>query len=143
MMKKSVIFALLVLCLSSVAAFAQTTSAASNIVKKDLSPAEIDRIIKKFTANEGRFHDALTDYVFNRFATVQTIGMGGQVTGEFRRDSYMAINQDGSRFEKVMFAPIATTPPGMVTPEDLEVLWPSPVRNRAMIRRKISKIWAE
>ena len=92
------------------------------ITKKDLSPAEISRIIKKFTENENRFHEALKDYVFNRFATVDTIGMGGQITGEYRRDSFMTFNQDGSRFEKVVYSPIATTPPGMVTPEDLEDL---------------------
>ena len=92
------------------------------ITKKDLSPAEISRIIKKFTENEKRFHEALKDYVFNRFATVHTIGMGGQITGEYRRDSFMTFNQDGSRFEKVVYSPIATTPPGMVTPEDLEDL---------------------
>ncbi len=106
-----------VLCLS-VAAFGQDTG----ITKKDLSPAEIERIIKKFTANEGRFHEALKDYVFNRYATVNTIGMGGQITGEYRRDSFMTFNQDGSRFEKVLFSPVASTPPGMVTPEDLEDL---------------------
>jgi hypothetical protein len=123
-MKRSVIFALLVLCLSVFAVLSQVGSdrPVSNIVKKDLPQAEIDRIIKKFTDNEGRFHDALTNYVFNRLATVQTIGMGGQVTGVYRRDSFMSINQDGSRFEKVLFAPMATTPVGMVTPEDLEDL---------------------
>ncbi len=122
-MKKSVIFAFLIACLSLTAVFAQSDMPkASGIVKKDLSSGEIDRIIKKFTENEKLFHEALTNYVFNRLATVQTIGMGGQVTGEYRRDSFMSLGQDGSRFEKVLFAPIATTPPGMVTPEDLEDL---------------------
>src|SRR6266404_659232 len=122
-MKKSVIFAFLIACLSLTAVFAQSDMPkASGIVKKDLSSGEIDRIIKKFTENEKLFHEALTNYVFNRLATVQTIGMGGQVTGEYRRDSFMSLGQDGCRFEKVLFAPIATTPPGMVTPEDLEDL---------------------
>jgi hypothetical protein len=92
------------------------------IVKKDLSPAEIDRIVKKFTENEGDFRAALTSYVFNRLATVQIIGMGGQVTGTFRRDSFMTFTTEGVRFERVIFAPVATTPPGFVTPEDLEDL---------------------
>jgi len=94
----------------------------STIVKKELSPAEIDRIIKKVTANESDFRGALTNYVFNRSATVQIIGMGGQVTGEYRRDSFMTFNSDGGRFEKVVFSPVASTPPGFVTPEDLEDL---------------------
>jgi hypothetical protein len=95
---------------------------ASGVVKKDLSPGEVDRIVKRFTANEGDFRAALTSYVFNRFASVSIIGLGGQITGTFRRDSFMALNPDGTRFEKILFAPIATTPPGFVTPEDLEDL---------------------
>ncbi len=116
MMKKTAVF-LFVLCLS-VAALGQ----GDGITKKDLSQAEIDRIIKKVTENEGDFRAALTNYVFNRNATVNIIGLGGQIAGTFRRDSFMTFNQDGSRFEKVLFAPVATTPPGFVTPEDLEDL---------------------
>jgi hypothetical protein len=48
--------------------------------------------------------------------------MGGQVTGEFRRDSEMIINPSGPRSEKIVFAPVATTPLGFITPEDLEDL---------------------
>ena len=84
MMKQAFILAALILC-SSAVSFAQ----ASTISKKDLSPAEIDRIIKKFTANEGDFRAALTNYVFNRSATVNIIGLGGQIAGTYRRDSFM------------------------------------------------------
>ena len=115
-MKKIAIF-LFVMCLSA-AAFGQN----AGIAKKDLSQAEIDRIIQKVTANEGDFRAALTSYVFNRNATVNIIGLGGQIAGTYKRDSFMTFNQDGSRFEKVLFAPVATTPPGFVTPEDLEDL---------------------
>jgi len=115
-MKKIAIF-LFVVCLS-VAAFGQ----GDGITKKDLSQAEIDRIIQKVTANEGDFRAALTSYVFNRDATVNIIGLGGQIAGTYKRNSFMTLNQDGSRFEKVLFAPVATTPPGFVTPEDLEDL---------------------
>lgn len=115
---KIILFGLLVLCFSVVGAFAQT----SNIVKKDLSQAEIDRIIKTMTANEGEFRAALSNYVFNRSATVQTLGMGGQVTGTFRRDSFMSLTNDGRRFEKINFSPISTLTEISVTPEDLEDL---------------------
>jgi len=91
-------------------------------VKGNLNPAETDRIIKKFTANEHEFRQALTNYVFSRFATIQTIGLGGQITGTYRRDSYMTLGQDGSRFEKVLFAPTPTLTEISVTPEDLEDL---------------------
>ena len=103
-------------CVASV--LAQETG----IVHKDLSPAEIDRIVKRFTANESAFRSALTNYVFNRYATVSTIGLGGQITGTYRRDSFMSLSAEGGRFEKILFFPIATTQPGFVTPEDLEDL---------------------
>ena len=94
----------------------------SEIAKRNLSPAEIDQIVKKFSANEASFREALTNYRFKRKAMVNIIGLGGQIAGTYRRDSDMVINTDGSRFEKILFFPVATTPPGFVTPEDLEDL---------------------
>lgn len=101
-------------------AFGQTT--ASKIVKAELSKPEVDRIIARFTANESGFREALTNYVFNRSATIQTIGMGGQVTGVYRRDSFMTFSQDGSRFERITYFPVPTIREISVTPEDLEDL---------------------
>ncbi|MGB7068959.1 MAG: hypothetical protein WBD22_05650 [Pyrinomonadaceae bacterium] len=80
------------------------------------------RIISTVTANERKLREAFSGYVFNRSATIHTIGMGGQITGTYRRDSFMSIGEDGRRFEKILFFPMATTPPGFVTPEDLEDL---------------------
>lgn len=115
---KIILLAFLALCGAASGAFAQT----SNIVKKDLSPAEIDHIIKKMTANESEFRAALINYVFNRSATVQTVGMGGQVTGTFRRDSFLSLTEDGRRIEKINYAPVSTLTEITVTPEDLEDL---------------------
>lgn len=94
----------------------------SKIVKADLPKPEIDRIIKKFTDNEFMFRQALMDYVFNRSAEIQTIGMGGQVTGVYRRDSFMTFTGDGRRFERITFFPVSTLTEISVTPEDIEDL---------------------
>lgn len=83
---------------------------------------EIDRILKKVTENESLFRAALSNYVFSRYATVNIIGLGGQIAGTFRRDSQMVFSPEGARFEKILFAPVATTPPGFITKEDLEDL---------------------
>ena len=91
----------------SAVSFAQQ---ASTIQKVPLGQAEIDRILKKVTANEGLFRSALADYNFSRKAVVQTIGMGGQITGEFRRDSEMIIPPQGTRFEKILFRRAASRP---------------------------------
>ncbi len=93
-----------------------------NIVKKDLTSAEIDRIVKRFTAKEGQFHEALKGYVFNRDATVWTVGIGGNSTGVYRRTSFMTFNEDGTRFEKILFNPVPTLTEITITPEDLEDL---------------------
>jgi len=61
-MKKTRIglFSLIIFCFSAIFALAQT----SNIVKTNASQAEIDRIIKHFSANEFKFREALKVYDF-------------------------------------------------------------------------------
>jgi hypothetical protein len=112
-----------VLCLSGINAAAQQDSSAekSNIVKVNLSQTEIDKIVQVFSAKEGQYRQALNQYGFKREATVQTVGFGGQVSGEYRRDSQFTFGDDGRRYEKVMFAPISKIS-DIVTPEDLEDL---------------------
>ncbi|MGI9055447.1 MAG: hypothetical protein ACR2F2_06555 [Pyrinomonadaceae bacterium] len=117
-MKKAQIF-LMIFCLSVVSVFAQQ---ASNIVKTDLSQTEIDRIVKTFTENEKKFRGALTEYVFNRNATIQTIGMGGQITGVYHRQSFMALKKDGERFERITYFPMSTVTDVQITTTDIEDL---------------------
>jgi TonB family protein len=85
-----------------------------------LSAAQIDRIIKTFTAKETQFRRALNSYAFKRDALVQTFGMGGQLTGEYHRVSNFTFDDKGVRYEKINFFPIPTF--AGVTAEDLEDL---------------------
>lgn len=112
---KSIFALLLILGLTNV-------SSAQNLVKVNLTQQEINQIIKAFTEKEREFREALKNYVFNRSVTIQTIGLGGNVTGTYRRDSLMTFTDDGRRFEKVLYAPISTLKDISVTPEDLEDL---------------------
>jgi hypothetical protein len=118
-LSKIIIFAF-VLCFGLVTAFAQAGT--SNIVRHELSQAEIDRIVRNIADKEGEFREALKNYVFKRSAVIQTVGLGGQITGEFRRDSFMTFSENGARFEKVEFAPISTIREIEVTAEDIENL---------------------
>ena len=93
---------------------------ASTIVKADLPQAEIDNIVKKFTAGESLFRRALNTYAFNRSATIQTIGMGGQITGSFRKDSFLTFTSDGQRVERLLFAPVSTLTEITISAADLE-----------------------
>lgn len=105
-----------ILCLSVISTFGQT----SNIVKQDLSQADIDRIVMKFTQNEGLFREALNVYAFNRYVTVSNIGLGGQITGTYRRDSFMTFDSTGKRYERILFAPISTLTEMSITVEDID-----------------------
>ena len=86
----------------------------------DLPQAEVDRIINAFTAKETQFRKALTEYAFKRDATVQSLGMGGQITGEYHRVSYFTFDDAGNKFEKITYFPMPSF--GGVTQEDLEDL---------------------
>ncbi|HJS51268.1 MAG TPA: hypothetical protein VJ781_05160 [Pyrinomonadaceae bacterium] len=117
-MKKLAIILSLVVVMSVQAISGQ----GSNITKTDLSQAEIDRIIAKFTQNESLFRQALNIYAFTRDATIQTIGMGGQITGVYKRDSFMTFNAAGERFEKILYAPVSTMTEITITTEDIDNL---------------------
>src|ERR1700681_1140074 len=64
---------------------------------KTLSSAEIARIIKSFTTKEAQFRRALNEYVFRRDALVQSVGMGGQITGEYHRVSNYTFRSEERR----------------------------------------------
>ena len=85
-----------------------------------LTNAEISRIVTAFTKKETEFRQALNKYSFKRDALLQTLGMGGQITGEYHRVSYFTFDDNGVRYEKISFFPMPSF--GGVTPEDLEDL---------------------
>jgi hypothetical protein len=86
------------------------------------SQVNVDEIVRAFTAKETEFRHALADYAFTRDATVQTIGMGGQITGEYHRTSQFVFNDNNERFEKITYFPQPTLTEVTVTQEDLEDL---------------------
>ena len=94
----------------------------SNNNSGSLSQVEVDRIIKNFTAKEGLFRQALNLYSFKRDAIIQSLGMGGQITGEYHRVSYFTFDDQGNRYEKISYFPMPSVPAQMVTQEDLDDL---------------------
>ena len=87
-----------------------------------LSHAEIDNVIRAFTAKETEFRHALAEYAFQRDALIQTIGIGGEVTGEYHRSSRFVFDDHNERFEKITFFPPPTLTEVTFTQEDLEDL---------------------
>lgn len=100
-----------------------------------LPQVEVDRILKAFTAKETEFRQALNQYSFKRDAILQSIGMGGQVTGEYHRVSYFTFDDQGNRYEKISFFPMPSF--GAVTQEDLDDL--GGIQPFALEPSKISK----
>jgi hypothetical protein len=85
-------------------------------------PVDVARIISAFSAKETEFRQALSQYAFTRDVTVQSIGMGGQAAGEYRRVSSFVFDDSGNRFEKITFFPMPTLTDLVITQEDLEDL---------------------
>src|ERR1700752_5012676 len=66
---------------------------------------DVARVIRAFTQKETEFRRALNGYTFKRDALVQTVGVGGEVTGEYQRTSQFAFNDAGERFERITYFP--------------------------------------
>jgi hypothetical protein len=117
----TLVFASFVCLTTSIDAGAQNTT--SGVTPDNKSQAEIDGIIKAFSAKETRFRQALNDYAFKRDAVIQTIGLGGQaITGEYHRVSFFTFDNSGNRYEKINFFPQPTLTELSFTAEDLEDL---------------------
>ncbi len=104
---------LLAILASSLCVFGQTDAGI-------LSQAETDKIIARFTAKEAEFRRALNSYSFKRDALMQSIGMGGQVIGEYHRVSTFTFDDQGNRYEKISFFPMSSMPE--ITQEDIDDL---------------------
>lgn len=98
---------------SSVQVQAQAEASPSNSI-------ESERIIASFTKKEAEFRRALNSYSFKRDALIQSIGMGGQVVGEYHRVSLFTFDDQGNRYEKINFFPMSSMEG--ITQEDIDDL---------------------
>ncbi len=83
---------------------------------------DVERIIRAFTQKEAEFRKALNEYGFRREAIIQTIALGGQISGEYLRVSRFVFDDSGNRFEKILKFPVPTMSEIQITAEDLEDL---------------------
>ncbi len=112
---------LVALCLGGGVTSAVAQQPAQTRTPASASP-DVNAIIRAFTAKETEFAQALNNYGFKRDALVQTIGAGGQITGEYRRTSQFSFDDRGSRYERINFFPQSTLTEVTFTQEDLEDL---------------------
>ena len=114
--RNSTIGLLLTIAITATSVFGQGNGSSSGT----LSQAEIERIISAFTAKEAEFRKALLEYSFKRDALLQSLGMGGQVTGEYHRESIFTFDDQGTRYEKITKFPMPSFQ--SITQEDLDDL---------------------
>lgn len=114
--RKSAIALLFMLIVMVPSVFGQGNAISSGT----LPQSEIERIISTFTAKEAQFRQALNEYSFKRDALLQSMGMGGQITGEYHRVSLFTFDDQGTRYEKITLFPMSTFP--SITQEDLDDL---------------------
>jgi TonB family protein len=100
--------------------FAATRLQAQSELNNSISAAEAERIISSFTTKEAEFRRALTSYSFKRDAILQSIGMGGQVIGEYHCVSNFTFDDQGNRYEKIIFFPMPSLPE--IQKEDIDDL---------------------
>lgn len=117
-----VVAALLGVMSAPIVAQQPSNATISNATPGTLPAAEIDRIIRAFTAKETAFREALNQYGFKREVDIRDIGAGGQVAGRYVRNSRFVFGDNGDKFEKIDYMPMTTLTNFAFTQEDLEDL---------------------
>jgi hypothetical protein len=120
-MKRLVTFFALALMTMSLA-FVSTKGRAASVEGNGAQAVDPQTIVRAFTRKETEFRRALNGYTFKREAVVQTVGFGGQITGEYARTSQFTFNDAGERFERITYFPMPTLTEISFTQEDLEDL---------------------
>lgn len=115
-------FAFVFLVIATLTPLAQAQQEPVDNIRPANGPVDVDKIVLAFSAKETEFRQALNNYAFKRDATVQQIGIGGGVAGEFHLVSQFVFDDRANRFEKITYAPPSTLTELIITPEDLEDL---------------------
>ena len=96
-------------------------SAASLFAAADLTPAQAEEIIQKFTANESEFAKARESYTYRQTARIQALDNAGNVVGRWEEVADIVFDKGGKRGERVVRAPVSTLGNYIgLTPEDLK-----------------------
>jgi hypothetical protein len=89
---------------------------------KNLSQAQIDDVIQKFSAKETAFAQARENYTYRQTARIQELDDAGNPTGRWEMVSDIVFTPDGKRTEHVVRSPVPSLHQILLTPEDMEDL---------------------
>jgi hypothetical protein len=87
---------------------------------QQLSQAQIDEIVQKFSAKESAFARARENYTYRQSAKIQEADDGGMPGGKWEEVSDIIFTSDGKRTEHVVRAPVTTLRLIQMDPGDLE-----------------------
>ena len=123
-MRLQLVPGLLIVLLMGTALSSSASKAAGSLQQPAVygSVPDVAAIIRAFTTKETEFRQALNQYAFKRDATVQTVGLGGEITGEYHRVSQFVFDDQGNRYEKITYFPTPTLTEISVTQEDIDDL---------------------
>jgi len=90
--------------------------------RMDITPPSTppEEIIKKFSARETEFQDALNHYTYRRVARVQEVDDDNKVSGEYYQVDDVIFDPNGKRTEHTIFAPESTLKQIMMSPSDMQ-----------------------
>ncbi len=81
-----------------------------------------ESIVASFVKTEAELREALKQHTFKRDVVLQTIGPGGEVTGEYIRNSEFLFDDQGNRIERITYHPPSTIREMRITKEDIQDL---------------------
>src|SRR5437764_194646 len=101
-----------------------------------------ETIVKRFIDTESRQRAALNRHMFKRDVILQTIAPGGEVTGEYIRNSEFLFDDKGRRIERLIYHPPSTIREMRITPEDILLFPARDVHYRITVRYYDYKLFA-
>lgn len=108
---------------SSTVPAATASAAPAKVTGLDLSdpsPERQQQIIQAFAAKEALFKVARDNYTYHQINKVEEIGPDGEVTGEYQQDWDILYDDNGSRIERVSYAPPDSLHQLILTEQDLD-----------------------
>jgi hypothetical protein len=98
---------------------AAPTPVAATTAAPEVNP---DEIIRKFSAKEKEFAEALENYVYRQTSKIQELDSSGDAVGKWEITADITFTSEGKRTEHVVRAPVSTLQNLLLTPEDMEDL---------------------
>ena len=86
--------------------------------ESEISTPDMQEVIRRFAEKESEFRRARDNYTYRQIVKVQELSPDGEPGGTYQIESDVVFTPQGTRTEKVVYAPLATLRRIGITPED-------------------------